>query len=1208
MKKIILFVFFHLLMVILTEAQSNLSICKGLPNDSTISVLANPLCSPTSTTYINKYRLQQTYIPTSNTALITLNITLHVFTYDDGTAAPGLFSSDTSSIGNPALLQNYISWLTNDVGERYSSQRNANYEPTFMINQITDSKFRYVVSHIYYYPISAIHSNTNTSAYTCLNYINTNYPDRLKEGLPILFNNSNSFGFQSFYNGLPFVAAGVNYYDLTHFKNHLLHEIGHALGWGHTYQDFSPSASCYNYGADWTSTQYNAPCGSIDYLSDVFAPGQSYCYFKQSAPPPICQTYVSANSNNTCLSCYEVPNTGLSFESNNVMGGSQFYPATWWSPLQMGRRIRSMRLNAIRTFAKDTPSDHVNTWNITTNETWDFDIQLYEDIVIKSGNTLNITCKVNMATDGRIIVEKGAKLIIDGGEITTWSKQNIWDGIYIEGSGNGTPQNLTYQGQLEVKNGGTITNANVAVNTFIKDAYGNINWATTGGMIFCDNANFINNVKDVQFMYYHGLAINNNVCIFKNTNFKITGPLKNNALPDSRVSLYEVNGVKFLGCNFENTTGSTIASPNYGINSIDAIYTVDKLNTTNTTIKGFAQGLRVDNSNPLKLPMVKNTNFIGNLDNGAYFNNTNNLIFENNTFIVSSKISTQNYMLYSNGLYINNSKYYTIKNNTFNSNLSEPQINENSGITVNNSQNGSHFIYKNNFGNLDYGIWALNNNSGQYNTTDGLLINCNDFTIAQNGYDILLHSESSLATINSNQGVIFNPIDPTKLVRNRYSAPNNCYNCEKQFYIYDFSAKNYLHDTHLNLNHQPLPQPPLSDLSVIVTTVGITYNNVNCPIDPFSPPNPCISCSKITNINNVITNAQNNYNSSLVNYLNFIDGGNTSTLVTAFNNNMSNGNLKNLLQSKGPYISDTVLKAYFTRSATPPDHIKEIHALNAPVSADVWQTIIKRNLPSGIMNQITVKQNEKKFSKRDLLYAQLSRTKSDLQVSVSAKINYYATDTLSESSDSLIKTLELNRGKMDNNMEQLFFAYLNNNDINNANKTALDIQHQKLSIYLRKLINLHQSSNRIFTLKQNKHEIIYFSDVAIDTTSMLFTGSKSLLKMTNVITYSEPRGILHQNNSTNRANIVSKNDSINSNSIKVFPNPTSENFHLVIENKDEKDIYSIIISNTLGTKLFETTLEAKNLISIKNMPIGVYLINIYRNYELIKSDKILKIN
>jgi hypothetical protein len=87
---------------------------------------------------------------------------------------------------------------------------------------------------------------------------------------------------------------------------------------------------------------------------------------------------------------------------------------------------------------------------------------------------LTITGKVRFAENAKIIVKQGAKIIIDGGKITAACSGAMWKGIEVWGteSKSQISTDLQYQGQLEIKNGGVIENAEVGVYLGKRDSNG----------------------------------------------------------------------------------------------------------------------------------------------------------------------------------------------------------------------------------------------------------------------------------------------------------------------------------------------------------------------------------------------------------------------------------------------------------------------------------------------------------------------------------------------------------------------------------------------------------------------------------------------------------------------------------------------------------------------------------------------------------------
>ncbi len=175
--------------------------------------------------------------------------------------------------------------------------------------------------------------------------------------------------------------------------------------------------------------------------------------------------------------------------------------------------------------------------NVVENETWNVNMRVLGDVIIKNGGTLTITCEVHMSPKGKIIVERGGKLIIDGGLITTDCEER-WNGIVVEGDVFNRQLN---SGIVELKNYAIIENARTAITTFpyylpwnnglLEDYY--------GGIVQAENSTIRKCGRGVAFMKY-GQAVPDKSW-FRNVTFEKL---------DQGVTLWANNGVTFKKCKF----------------------------------------------------------------------------------------------------------------------------------------------------------------------------------------------------------------------------------------------------------------------------------------------------------------------------------------------------------------------------------------------------------------------------------------------------------------------------------------------------------------------------------------------------------------------------------------------------------------------------------------------------------------------------------
>jgi hypothetical protein len=135
---------------------------------------------------------------------------------------------------------------------------------------------------------------------------------------------------------------------------------------------------------------------------------------------------------------------------------------------------------------------------VLTNTIWNTDKFCDYDIYVKNGATLTISSVLSMQKGRKIVVEKGGKLILDGGTISC--SCGLWQGILVQGDEYYNQDDETKQGVLIVKNNSTISNAETAVYVgkyLVSNSQSSESGNYGNGIIKIKDSEFLNNQKDI---------------------------------------------------------------------------------------------------------------------------------------------------------------------------------------------------------------------------------------------------------------------------------------------------------------------------------------------------------------------------------------------------------------------------------------------------------------------------------------------------------------------------------------------------------------------------------------------------------------------------------------------------------------------------------------------------------------------------------------
>lgn len=370
------------------------------------------------------------------------------------------------------------------------------------------------------------------------------------------------------------------------------------------------------------------------------------------------------------------------------------------------------------------PADPPLTVTYNISETIGGVFEPDHNIVVNTGATLTITGELRMLPGARIVVNRGGRLIVDGGKITRGACFGRWEGIYVLGNfSKAQPANATGTlaiddpGVVVLLHGATIEYAFSAIQTLHPD----LSWVQDywGGLVVAEESFFINNRRGVAFMKYD---IDNKSrfysCYFMDD-------LDDNY---AGVTIWDTDGIVFEKCVFDLKQD--------GILAWDAGCTITK----GCVFTSMVNAVAIMATSP-----VSSGDFV-RVDANKFIDNANHiasqatsrpkgLIVNENDFISTTAFDF--------GVWLEGPSQYSIFDNSFN--------NMGTGVFPVNTSNKNNYVNCNTFKDGWFGILAAGDN-------EGLTFFDNAFATADVNFS-LWEADNAIGKIAPVQGGVNDPAD-----------------------------------------------------------------------------------------------------------------------------------------------------------------------------------------------------------------------------------------------------------------------------------------------------------------------------------------------------------------------------------------------------------------------------------------------------------------
>ena len=840
----------------------------------------------------------------------------------------------------------------------------------------------------------------------------------------------------------------------------------------------------------------------------------------------------------------------------------------------------------------------------------------YCDVIIPSGLTLTVQGTLKMGAGCRIIVERNARLVVDGGTITN-ACPDLWGGIELWGTSN-AGQSQPYQGIVQLTNA-SIEHAEKAISTIkLDESQANgYDRAYSGGMVFATNSIFTDNATAAIFYPYpvsspYLIPDLSSISYFIDCDFNYTDDIfyfnPNQHL--HQVILNGIKGIRFDACQFNRLTPEhDDYMRNMGIQSTDAGFQV-----INCSFNSLDYGIYCSNTMlGIKSILIDQNQFVNNW-RGIYMGAVDYPTVTRNTFSIKNPFDVPDPWIVASGLYMDNCTGYSIEENEFFSNYSHSfqNLSEAVGVVLNNSGTESNFLYNNEFHNLPFGTIAQNVNRN-YHGDKGLQIKCNDYS--ENYVDIAVtysgnpsgmngvpHQGSDADTITAPAGNRFSRLGVTPYsdfdnqgsVIN-YHLPKFHFGIERLWPIYYDTAK-----VHLIVNRK----------------ASYSWDSINgCPSNLTSHTISELKSLAVSNqaFSEVYTDSLNT----------LVDAGNTTSLALDVATSIppETMQLRSELLSASPYLSDTVMLSAVEKEEVLPNSILTEVLTSNPQSAKsekVLNKLNERQTPPTDNQMAMIHANDTVLGHKEKLESGRAHYSSLQQQAVGQLVRLYLQDSLQQSiADSVEQTLSFIQSP--SSMYQQAFCRFNKGDslgvLNmldevpqefELTQSEADLQSDYVDFFAL-LLELRSQGKNIDEVDSVQKSLLY--TILRNGNNQLQAYCRNILVRVDSLEYSEP--YLFPEPIENKADEIKK-PAVNFNTgsqqyFKLYPNPAKE--YITIEYLLETDsgVFEIYTISGIRKHAFKTNmLQGIKTIDLRGWQSGIYVIKLTSKGKLLQSDKFTK--